>query len=141
MGTKRSKIFIEEVDKDILEKLLDGWTPFQIVEYLMENWDFVTVSNCKKRIDNVQKRMMVHNKTELEEKIALYKQQYYDIYQKARSAAEYKTANLILDSLVKLEGLLKDKIEIKSENVTTLNLENVTDQKLEELLNKIINNK
>ena len=121
MGTKRSKIFIEEVDKDILEKLLDGWTPFQIVEYLMENWDFVTVSNCKKRIDNVQKRMMVHNKTELEEKIALYKQQYYDIYQKARSAAEYKTANLILDSLVKLEGLLKDRIEIKSENVTTLN--------------------
>lgn len=139
MGTKRSKIFIEEVDKDILEKLLDGWTPFQIVEYLMENWDFVTVSNCKKRIDNVQKRMMVHNKTELEEKIALYKQQYYDIYQKARSAAEYKTANLILDSLVKLEGLLKDRIEIKSENMTTLNLENVTDQKLEELLNKIIN--
>lgn len=139
MGTKRSKIFIEEVDKDILEKLLDGWTPFQIVEYLMENWDFVTVSNCKKRIDNVQKRMMVHNKTELEEKIALYKQQYYDIYQKARSAAEYKTANLILDSLVKLEGLLKDRIEIKSENVTTLNLENVTDEKLEELLNKIIN--
>lgn len=139
MGTKRSKIFIEEVDKDILEKLLDGWTPFQIVEYLMENWDFVTVSNCKKRIDNVQKRMMVHNKTELEEKIALYKQQYYDIYQKARSAAEYKTANLILDSLVKLEGLLKDRIEIKSENLTTLNLENVTDEKLEELLNKIIN--
>lgn len=139
MGTKRSKIFIEEVDKDILEKLLDGWTPFQIVEYLMENWDFVTVSNCKKRIDNVQKRMMVHNKTELEEKIALYKQQYYDIYQKARSAAEYKTANLILDSLVKLEGLLKDRIEIKSENLTTLNLENVTDKKLEELLNKIIN--
>ena len=139
MGTKRSKIFIEEVDKDILEKLLDGWTPFQIVEYLMENLDFVTVSNCKKRIDNVQKRMMVHNKTELEEKIALYKQQYYDIYQKARSAAEYKTANLILDSLVKLEGLLKDRIEIKSENVTTLNLENVTDEKLEELLNKIIN--
>ena len=139
MGTKRSKIFIEEVDKDILKKLLDGWTPFQIVEYLMENWDFVTVSNCKKRIDNVQKRMMVHNKTELEEKIALYKQQYYDIYQKARSAAEYKTANLILDSLVKLEGLLKDRIEIKSENVTTLNLDNVTDQKLEELLNKIIN--
>ena len=139
MGTKRSKIFIEEVDKDILEKLLDGWTPFQIVEYLMENWDFVTVSNCKKRIDNVQKRMMVHNKTELEEKIALYKQQYYDIYQKARSAAEYKTANLILDSLVKLEGLLKDKIEIKSENVTTLDLKNITDEKLEELLNKIIN--
>ena len=139
MGTKRSKIFIEEVDKDILEKLLDGWTPFQIVEYLMENWDFVTVSNCKKRIDNVQKRMMVHNKTELEEKIALYKQQYYDIYQKARSAAEYKTANLILDSLVKLEGLLKDRIEIKSENFTTLNLDNVTDEKLEELLNKIIN--
>ena len=78
MGTKRSKIFIEEVDKDILEKLLDGWTPFQIVEYLMENW-------------------------------------------------------------VKLEGLLKDRIEIKSENVTTLNMDNVTDQKLEELLNKIIN--
>lgn len=139
MGTKRSKIFIEEVDKDILEKLLDGWTPFQIVEYLMENWDFVTVSNCKKRIDNVQKRMMVHNKTELDEKIALYKQQYYDLYQKARSAAEYKTANLILDSLVKLEGLLKDRVEIKSENVTTLDLKNVTDQKLEELLNKIIN--
>ena len=139
MGTKRSKVFIEEVDKDILEKLLDGWTPFQIVEYLMENWDFVTVSNCKKRIDNVQKRMMVHNKTELDEKIALYKQQYYDIYQKARSAAEYKTANLILDSLVKLEGLLKDRIEIKSENVTTLDLKNITDEKLEELLNKIIN--
>ena len=139
MGTKRSKIFIEEVDKDILEKLLDGWTPFQIVEYLMENWDFVTVSNCKKRIDNVQKRMMVHNKTELNEKIALYKQQYYDIYQKARSNAEYKTANLILDSLVKLEGLLKDRIEIKSENVTTLDLKNITDEKLEELLNKIIN--
>lgn len=139
MGTKRSKVFIEEVDKDILEKLLDGWTPFQIVEYLMENWDFVTVSNCKKRIDNVQKRMMVHNKTELDEKIALYKQQYYDLYQKARSAAEYKTANLILDSLVKLEGLLKDRVEIKSENVTTLDLKNVTDQKLEELLNKIIN--
>ena len=139
MGTKRSKVFIEEVDKDILEKLLDGWTPFQIVEYLMENWDFVTVSNCKKRIDNVQKRMMVHNKTELEEKIALYKQQYYDIYQKARSNAEYKTANLILDSLVKLEGLLKDRIEIKSENVTTLDLKNITDEKLEELLNKIIN--
>lgn len=139
MGTKRSKVFIEEVDKDILEKLLDGWTPFQIVEYLMENWDFVTVSNCKKRIDNVQKRMMVHNKTELDEKIALYKQQYYDIYQKARSNAEYKTANLILDSLVKLEGLLKDRIEIKSENVTTLDLKNITDEKLEELLNKIIN--
>lgn len=139
MATKRSKIFIEEVDKDILEKLLDGWTPFQIVEYLMENWDFVTVSNCKKRIDNVQKRMMVHNKTELEEKIALYKQQYYDLYQKARSNAEYKTANLILDSLVKLEGLLKDRVEIKSENVTTLDLKNVTDEKLEELLNKIIN--
>lgn len=139
MGTKRSKVFIEEVDKDILEKLLDGWTPFQIVEYLMENWDFVTVSNCKKRIDNVQKRMMVHNKTELNEKIALYKQQYYDIYQKARSNAEYKTANLILDSLVKLEGLLKDRIEIKSENVTTLDLKNITDEKLEELLNKIIN--
>ena len=139
MGTKRSKVFIEEVDKDILEKLLDGWTPFQIVEYLMENWDFVTVSNCKKRIDNVQKRMMVHNKTELDEKIALYKQQYYDIYQKARSNAEYKTANLILDSLVKLEGLLKDRIEIKSENVTTLDLKNITDEKLKELLNKIIN--
>lgn len=139
---KRSKVFIEEVDKYILQKLIDGNTPFKLIQDLMDNWEFNTIENARKRIATVVNRMKIENKQEIDEKIALYKEQYFDLFTMAKNAGEAKTANGILDSLVKLEGLAATKIEAKVSSTSEINLTNVTDDKLESLVNKLLlNNK
>lgn len=137
---KRSKVFIEEVDKYILQKLIEGNTPFSMVQDLMDNWEFKTIDNAKKRIRTVVERMKVENKQEIEDKIALYKEQYYDLFKQAKENGETKVANGILDSLVKLEGLTTIKVEAKVESTSDINLTNITDEKLEQLVNKLLEN-
>jgi hypothetical protein len=112
---RKSKVYIEEVDRYILELLLGGMTPMQMIDKLMTEYDFKTVANCRRRIATVVNQMVIEGKEEKEQKIEKYKSQFYNLYKKSMEASEYKTANAILQNLVKLEGLDVNKIETKIE--------------------------
>lgn len=137
---RKSKVYIEEIDKYILDLLLKGLTPMQMIDKLMTEYEFNTVANCRRRIATVVNKMVIEGQQEKEEKIALYKNQFYDLYQQAKEASEYKSANAILQNLVKLDGLDVNKIEANVKSTNDVNLTNITDEKLEQLVDKIIKN-
>ena len=124
MAKKRSKTYLEEVDKFILNEMLDGETPMSIIQSLMTpEWGYNTVDNARKAIARVRNKMTVNNAFAIEEKIAEYKEMYKFIYQQSKNAAEWRTANQVLDSLVKLESLATTKIEAKVEDNITVTFE------------------
>lgn len=112
---RRTKTFLDQCDKYILEKMIQGLSAAQIEQLLVDEWDFETGDNARKAIRRVNNKLSETNKEEIEVKVTQYKQQYQDLYKNARDAGEWKTAGGLLDSLVKLEGLLTQKIEAKIE--------------------------
>ena len=48
---------------------------------------------------------------------SLYAEMYLDLYHKTYELGQYKDSKVILDSLVKLNGLLTDKVEISAKEV------------------------
>ena len=114
---KRSKMYMEEVDKFIVAEMMDGATVMSIIDSLMSpTWGYKTTDNARKAIARVRSKMTINNAFAIEEKIAEYKEMYKFIYQQSKNAAEWRTANQVLDSLVKLESLAVAKIEAKVED-------------------------
>lgn len=142
MGQKkgnRTKPFIDEIEKEIITKICEGYSATLLIDYLMKHWDFKTESNCRRYIDNAQKKIMTSNSLEdINFKIDKYKEMYLNLYNQAYGAAEWKTANAVLDSLVKIEGLNKTIIDSKITAEITGDLSNITDQKLDEIVNKLL---
>ena len=115
MAKKRSKVYLEKVDEFIVAEMMDGATPMNIIQSLMKDWGYNTVDNARKAIARVREKMTVNNQFSIEQKIAEYKEMYKYIYKQTKEAAEWRTANQVLDSLVKLESLATQKIEAKVE--------------------------
>lgn len=107
---RRSKVEIETIDEIILDKLLQGHTPLTIIRFLMENYS-MSERNSRMRIDVVNKRILNSDKSGVDEKISRYKEMYADLYQRALDMDDIRTAGTILQSMTKLEGLEKIKIE------------------------------
>ena len=121
---KRSKAYMEEVDKFIVSEMMDGATVMSIIDSLMSpTWGYKTTDNARKAIARVRNKMTVNNAFSIEEKIAEYKEMYKFIYSQANKAAEWRTANQVLDSLVKLESLATTKIEAKVDNIYEIKFE------------------
>jgi len=112
---RRTKIFLDQCDKYILEKMIQGLSAAQIEQLLIDEWEFESGDNARKAIRRVNNKLAETNREEIEIKVIQYKQQYQDLYRNARDSGEWKTAGGLLDSLVKLEGLLTQKIEAKIE--------------------------
>ena len=136
---RKSKAHIEELDKIVIDMMLKGKTPISIMDELINKYDVKTMSSAKHFIRRCNKRLTENNEQSIDEKIAYYKSMYLDLYNKSVVANERRNAKEALDSLVKLEGLLTHKLEVKSESKVDIDLTNITDDKLSEIVDKFIN--
>jgi len=102
-----------DIEKTIYKMMLDGLSSKKIIIILMEEYDFKTEANCYRVINKVMKSFQTAQKAEVEELRAKYIEQYQDLYSKAIANGDNRTANTILDSLTKLQGLHITKVEAK----------------------------
>lgn len=137
---RRSKSFCELVDLHIIDCMTKGMSPIMIIKDLEDNFEFATSDNARAAIRRCNAKLAEVNKESFDEKVAKYLEIYHNLYKQTIEASEFRTANSIMDSIVKLEGLLTQKIETKVENTGSVNLTNITDEKLEQLVDKILNN-
>jgi len=99
-----TKLERQAVEKVVMQLLLKGYSRNQIVEELELNHGYNT-SGGQQLYYQTMKKLADNNKLEMIELKAEYLEKYYDLYRKALSNGELKTALAILDSIVKLQGL------------------------------------
>lgn len=117
---KRTKIEMLEMEKIVYKMILKGWSFKKIAEELQTKHGYRSLVNCEKiyykTIKNITPKLEIQ-KENLREK---YIEMYQDLYSKAIEAGDIKNANKILDSIVKIEGLITQNIEGKIETVYTI---------------------
>lgn len=101
------------MEKTIYTWMLEGLSSKKIIVKLMEEYDYKTEANCYKIINKILKSFTDLQKSEIEECRAKYLELHNDLYQKSVANKDYKTANTILDSMTKLQGLNIQKVETK----------------------------
>lgn len=137
MGEHRSKQYLEEIDKYVIDLMMKGKSPAYIIQNLLENWEVKTISTAKQHIRKANAKLTEANKGSLEDKISQYHQMYLSLYEEAVEAGERKVAREIMDSIIKLEGLITNKIQATVETSGKIDLTNVTDDKLDELFDRL----
>jgi hypothetical protein len=122
-GNRRNAIVLQEKEKLIYEWLMKGWSHKRIGDELMANHGYKTKSNCDAVIAKVIKSFKPNNEVEIEDLRAEYLEMYRDLYRTALENGETKTANSIMDSIIKLQGLAINKIEAKVETTFEVSFE------------------
>lgn len=100
-------------EKMIYQLMMDGWSAKRIVDKLMDEHGYRTQANARKIIDKVITNLKPKSEAELEMARDKYLEMYNDLYKRAIEAKEIRTAQLIMDSIVKLQGLAITKFEGK----------------------------
>lgn len=113
--SRRSKAYLQELDKYILEQLVSGVSPISLINDLCERDNKMKPLNARFRIRQVLSKLVSADETELNEKAAKYRECYLSLYRQAYEDNNIKQATKILDSLVKLDGLLIERSEVKVE--------------------------
>lgn len=113
MKERLTKLEQLDIEKTIYKWMLEGLSPKKIIIRLMEEYDYKTETNCRKVIDKVNKSFLTTQKAEQEELRSKYIELHLDIYKRAIENGELKTANSILDSITKLQGLHIQRVESK----------------------------
>lgn len=134
---RRVKSYLDEIDKYVIDLMLKGKSTSFIIQDLLDNWEVKTESSAKHFIRRCNAKLSEANKTAVEDKISQYKEMYLNLYEEAVDAGERKVAREIMDSIIKLEGLITNKIQATVETSGKIDLTNVTDEKLDELFNKL----
>lgn len=137
---KKNKLQQLKMEQEVYELLMMGWTNKNIISELIEKHGYQH-ENAQKIITKVLKDLVPIEQNTVDELKVRYLNMFYDIYSRAVDASEWRTANEILKSIVKLQGLDVQKLEAKVDSDVKIDLTNVSDDKLDELINKLtINN-
>lgn len=104
MATKRTKLEQSNMEQKVYELLMNGNSYRNILKYLMEKYQY-SKPNAEKIYLKVIRSFKVSDKVEQEDLINKYIEMYTDLYNTAVINKETKTAQSILDSIVKLQGL------------------------------------
>lgn len=122
-GSRRNAIVLQEKEQLVYKWLMAGWSHKKIADELMANHDYKTKSNCDAVIAKVIKSFKPDGEVEIEDLRAEYLEMYRDLYATALRNGETKTANSIMDSIIKLQGLAITKIEAKVETTFEVNFD------------------
>lgn len=120
-GGRRTKGYLEIVDKEILKLVCQGKTHTTILDYLMLKG--FKIDNAKFRLKCVLEKLRDDNKNECDVMINEYKTMYLKLFEDATNVGNTKIARDILDSLVKLDGLLIERKDIKLSNTFTIDFD------------------
>lgn len=116
MATKRTKLEQSNMEQKVYELLMNGNSYRNILKYLIEKHEY-TKPNAEKIYLKVIRSFKVTDKVEQEDLINKYIEMYTDLYNTAVINKETKTAQSILDSIVKLQGLTVINVNQKISNV------------------------
>lgn len=109
-------ITLRDFEKRVYLWMIEGWTNSRIINELNEN--FALSENTSKAL--IRKVTRSFSIKEVEDVVMLkskYIELYTDLYRRALEKKDVLTAQKILDSLVRLQGLASVKIESRIENV------------------------
>ena len=114
-----AKIEREWFKADVIEMYLQAFQQDQIKLAMMEKYDLTDEKSVLNAINRARKEFFTADRTQ--ENIASKKEEYIQNYKyllnlaavKAKETGNTKNAKDVLDSMVKLEGLLIDKQEVK----------------------------
>lgn len=109
---KRNFVYKATVEKVIYELLIKGWTQTRISEVLMRDHGFPDEPHCKNAVYRVISKFKENNDIDIDDLKAQYLEMYMKLYSDSVDVNK-KTAKEILDSIVKLQGLITNKIEAK----------------------------
>ena len=112
ISQKRNFIYKKTVEKVIYELLIKGWTQTRISEVLMRDHGFPDEPHCKNAVYRVISKFKENNDIDIDDLKAQYLEMYMKLYSDSVDVNK-KTAKEILDSIVKLQGLITNKIEAK----------------------------
>lgn len=112
ISQKRNFVYKKTVEKVIYELLIKGWTQTRISEVLMRDHGFPDEPHCKNAVYKVISKFKENNDIDIDDLKAQYLEMYMKLYSDSVDVNK-KTAKEILDSIVKLQGLITNKIEAK----------------------------
>lgn len=107
---RRTKVQQQQIEKLIYELLMAGNSWHLIMNILQEQHGYKQ-SNAEKNICKVYKSFKAKAEVESDDLKEQYLEMYLNLYKKAQEAKDLKTAKLIMDSIVKLQGLITNKVE------------------------------
>ena len=99
--------------------LMEGWSEVKITAELVTTYGRSEAS-AKKIIENVNKSFCSINPAEVNILKSKYLDMYGDLYTRALEKKDLAVARNILDSVVKLQGLVTKRSESKVENIFTI---------------------
>jgi len=114
-NTRSTRAYLDEADKQIIKMLIEGYSLPAIIQYLLNEHN-ITESAARQWLRRCYGKLTKADERTMLELATQYEQMYLSVYESAIENNEYKTAKDIIDSLVKMKGLLTTKIEA---NVTT----------------------
>lgn len=99
---------------------LEGWTTKKIVDTLVGEYGVRSTYAAEKLVKMVRQSYTLIEKEDIDELKAKYLEMYSDLYRRSIEKKDMATARNILDSVVKLQGLITNKVEGKIENTFTV---------------------
>jgi hypothetical protein len=115
-----SPIDIKDYETRIYLWLMDGWTIKRITDELTNKFGIATDATARRLINRVRNSYTLVEDGDMEELKARYLEMYGDLYSRSLAKKDLITAKGILDSVVKLQGLVTNKVEGKIENTFTV---------------------
>lgn len=110
---RKTIVQLNEAKKLVYELMMKGWTHYQISSHLMETGIYRSYAGCVKIIDKVNKEVGAVQEKDIEKLKTKYLEMYETLYNAALQKEDVKGACMILNSLVKLQGLDIQKVEAK----------------------------
>lgn len=102
-----------QIHARILKEVLKGGTHMTVTKMLLDEKIFKTQKTATLHYYKAVKSLMIESKEEFELAKSKYLETYHELYRETIAAKDFRTANSILDSIVKLLGLYVNKIEAK----------------------------
>lgn len=106
-----------DLEKRIYLWFLNGWTDKKIKDELVNNWGIVQEKTVDLLIKRVNKTLKKTHEEDVDLMRDKFNELYMDLYSKAVERKDYLTAQKILDSLTRLQGLSVKRTETKTETV------------------------
>jgi hypothetical protein len=111
-----SYISIKDFENRIYLWFIDGWSNKKISDELMNNYGIKNQKTINTLIGKVNKSMRVKYEDDAQILKTRCLEMYNNLYLRALEKKDILTANKILDSIVKLQGLAIHRVETKVEN-------------------------
>jgi hypothetical protein len=109
---KRTKVQQAGMEQIVYKLIMNGISYRNVKKELMDNHGY-TDCNAEKIYMKVINSFKIKNKQEQEDLRITYLEMYLSLYNDAVANRETVTAKAILDSIVKLQGLITQKVEAK----------------------------